>query len=107
LDVIRNKYFVQLLLLKSGCYNKIQLFNESYISLRINLHFYFFDPNYALDKYGIDVRLVINGFCKPLITSRTSGLTLIISTIRFFKTYTAEMGFKTKQMESFSIKILN
>ena len=27
-------------------------------------------------------------------TIRTSGLTLIISTIRFFKTYTAEFRFK-------------
>jgi len=27
---------------------------------------YFFNPNSALDKYGIDLRLVINGWQKPL-----------------------------------------
>ncbi|MCB0604285.1 MAG: hypothetical protein KDC25_05390 [Saprospiraceae bacterium] len=52
------------------------------------------NPNSALDKCGIDLRLVINGFSKPLITIHTSGLTLIISTIRFFKTFTAEFGLK-------------
>ncbi|MBP9133908.1 MAG: hypothetical protein KBF75_07780 [Saprospiraceae bacterium] len=32
-------------------------------------------------------------FTETIETIRTSGLTLIISTIRFFKTYTAEFGF--------------
>ncbi|MBP9133759.1 MAG: hypothetical protein KBF75_07025 [Saprospiraceae bacterium] len=33
-------------------------------------------------------------------TIRTSGLTLIISTIRFFKTYTAEFGFKQNRLKT-------
>ena len=33
-------------------------------------------------------------FTETIETIRTSGLTLIISTIRFFKTYTAEFGLK-------------
>ncbi|HQU97044.1 MAG: hypothetical protein M9911_05950 [Saprospiraceae bacterium] len=32
-------------------------------------------------------------FTETIETIRTSGLTLIISTIRFFKTFTAECGF--------------
>ncbi|MCA0334186.1 MAG: hypothetical protein LCH44_09580 [Bacteroidetes bacterium] len=32
-------------------------------------------------------------FTETIETIRTSGLTLIISTIRFFKTFTAEFGF--------------
>ncbi|MCB0605339.1 MAG: hypothetical protein KDC25_10755, partial [Saprospiraceae bacterium] len=32
-------------------------------------------------------------FTETIETIRTSGLTLIISTIRFYKTYTAECGF--------------
>ncbi|HQW95388.1 MAG: hypothetical protein KBF75_10860 [Saprospiraceae bacterium] len=52
------------------------------------------NPNSALDKYGIDVRIVNNGLQKPIEMIRTSGLTLIISTIRFFKTFTAEFGLK-------------
>jgi hypothetical protein len=35
-------------------------------------------------------------FRETIETIRTSGLTLIISTIRFFKTYTAEFGLKLK-----------
>ena len=33
------------------------------------------------------------GFTETIETIRTSGLTLIISTIRFFKTFTAEFRF--------------
>jgi hypothetical protein len=33
-------------------------------------------------------------FTETIETIRTSGLTLIISTIRFFKTFIAELGFK-------------
>ncbi|MBP9134288.1 MAG: hypothetical protein KBF75_09690 [Saprospiraceae bacterium] len=33
-------------------------------------------------------------FTETIETIRTSGLTLIISTIRFFKTFIAEFGFK-------------
>jgi hypothetical protein len=35
-------------------------------------------------------------FTETIETIRTSGLTLIISTIRFLKTFTAEFGFKHK-----------
>ena len=35
-------------------------------------------------------------FKETIETIRTSGLTLIISTIRFFKTFTAEFGIKPK-----------
>ncbi|HQW97105.1 MAG: hypothetical protein KBF75_09450 [Saprospiraceae bacterium] len=34
-------------------------------------------------------------FTETIETIRTSGLTLIISTNRFFETFTAEFGFKT------------
>ena len=61
------------------------------------------NPNSAKDKYGIDLRLVINGLQKPLITSRTSGLTLIISTIRFFKAYTAELHLTKSQQVDYQI----
>ncbi|MBP9133662.1 MAG: hypothetical protein KBF75_06525 [Saprospiraceae bacterium] len=35
-------------------------------------------------------------FTETIETIRTSGLTLIISTILFFKTYTAEFGLKNE-----------
>jgi hypothetical protein len=37
-------------------------------------------------------------FTETIETIRTSGLTLIISTIRFFKTFTAEFGFKKHEV---------
>ncbi|MBP9134122.1 MAG: hypothetical protein KBF75_08850 [Saprospiraceae bacterium] len=36
-------------------------------------------------------------FTETIETIRTSGLTLIISTIQFFKTYTASLGFNTRR----------
>ena len=35
-------------------------------------------------------------FIETIETIRTSGLTLIISTIRFFKTFTAELGINVR-----------
>jgi len=41
-------------------------------------------------------------FTETIETIRTSGLTLIISTIRFFKSFTAECGFKIPDFSTFS-----
>jgi hypothetical protein len=49
-------------------------------------------PNSALDNCGIDLRLVINGLQNPLKRFAHRDVTLIISTIRFYKTFTAEFG---------------
>ncbi|MCA0332839.1 MAG: hypothetical protein LCH44_02720 [Bacteroidetes bacterium] len=41
-------------------------------------------------------------FTETIETIRTSGLTLIISTIQLFKSFTAECGFKIPDFSTFS-----
>ena len=44
-------------------------------------------------------------FTETIETIRTSGLTLIISTIRFYKTFTAEFGLKVFGAIIFGFKV--
>ncbi|MCA0334615.1 MAG: hypothetical protein LCH44_11770 [Bacteroidetes bacterium] len=44
-------------------------------------------------------------FTETIETIRTSGLTLIISTIRFYKTFTAEFGLKVFAAIIFGFKV--
>ena len=53
-----------------------------------------FEPQFRIRQLRNRFTTRNQWFTETIETIRTSGLTLIISTIRFFKTFTAEFGFK-------------
>ena len=64
-----------------------------------------FQPKFRIRQLRNRFTTVINGFYKkPLETIRTSGLTLIISISRFFKTYT-ELHLTKSQQDEYQILV--
>jgi hypothetical protein len=66
----------------------------------INIELIIFKPKLRITQIRNRFTTRNQWFTETIETIRTSGLTLIISTIRFFKTFTAEFGFNNRNNKS-------